>query len=606
MTDSATHPGTFSEASPETPRHFIQQAIDADIAAGRWGAPGDRSVVRTRFPPEPNGYLHIGHAKAISTSFGLAEEFGGACNLRFDDTNPAKEEQRYVDSIIEDIRWLGYEWPGCDGEAHDAGVLYASDYFERMLVCAFALIDAGNAYVDDQTPDEIRAGRGDLKKPGTPSPFRDRTPEENRALFRGMVDGEVADGERVLRAKIDMASGNINLRDPVMYRVLNTPHHRQGDKWHVYPMYDWAHGLEDSFEGITHSLCSIEFQDHRPLYDWFIKAINEARSGAEPIHHPQQIEFARLAPTFVITSKRHLRALVDAGTVSGWDDPRMPTVAGMRRRGYTAEAIRSFCVGVGVTKFNASHDFGLLENAVRADLNARAPRRMCVMDPLLVTITNWDDEGEPGRTETMKAINNPEDESAGEREVPFSGRLYIERADFMEDAPKKFFRLRPGGEVRLRYGYWITCNEVIKDDAGNITELRCTYDPQTRGGDSPPADAEGKVRKVKGTLHWVSADHAVQVEVRRFDRLFNDPAPGKRTGDPKDDLNPESVRVVQGAMLEPNWHTAGQAEWADGIERVQFERTGYFCLDPDSTAEKPVFNQTVSLKDSWAKAASKG
>ena len=395
MNDAATD--TPATETPRAPRHFIQQAIDADIASGRWGAPGDRTVVRTRFPPEPNGYLHIGHAKAICINFGLAEEFGGACNLRFDDTNPAKEEQRYVDAIIEDIRWLGFRWPGCEGEAHDAGVLYASDYFERMLDCAHDLIDKGLAYVDDQSAEDVRKGRGDLKTPGVESPCRGRTPEENRAAFAEMVAGEVGDGQRVLRAKIDMASGNINLRDPVMYRVVNTPHHRQGSKWHVYPMYDWAHGLEDAFEGITHSLCSLEFQDHRPLYDWFIDAINEGRPENDRIHHPQQIEFARLAPTYTVMSKRFLRRLVEEGHVDGWDDPRLPTLSGMRRRGYTPEAIRAFCKEVGVTKFNAAHDLGLLENAVRTDLNARAPRRMCVLDPLKVTITNWGEHGDPAR-----------------------------------------------------------------------------------------------------------------------------------------------------------------------------------------------------------------
>ncbi len=604
MSETATDTNRPTSDAPRPSRHFIQQAIDADIASGRWGAVGDSTVVRTRFPPEPNGFLHIGHAKAVCISFGLAEEYGGVCNLRFDDTNPTKEEQRYVDAIVEDIRWLGYRWPGCEGDARDAGVLYASDYFETMLDYARDLIDKGLAYVDDQTPEEIRAGRGDLKKPGTPSPFRDRTPEENRSLFDGMVSGGVADGERVLRAKIDMASGNINLRDPVMYRVLNTPHHRAGSKWHVYPMYDWAHGIEDSIEGVTHSLCSLEFEDHRPLYNWFIDAIN--RDRAEPIHHPQQIEFARLNPAYVIMSKRNLRQLVEEGHVEGWDDPRMPTLSGVRRRGYTPESIRRFCTEVGVTKFNAVHDVALLENQVRADLNKRAPRRMCVTDPLKVTITNWGEHGDADRVEMMHAVNNPEDESAGTREVPFSGTLYIERDDFMEDAPKKFFRLRPGGEVRLRYGYWISCHDVVKDTDGHIVELLCTYDPQTKGGDSPPPDAEGKVRKVKGTLHWVSAAHAVRCTVRVFDRLYREPAPGKATGNHLDDMNPDALHMIEGALLEPNWSTEGQTAWPDGIERVQFERKGYYCVDANSTPDRLVWNQTVTLKDSWSKQTQKG
>ncbi|MEM1424239.1 MAG: glutamine--tRNA ligase [Planctomycetota bacterium] len=551
--------------------------------------------------------LHIGHAKAISTTYGIAREFGGAYTLRFDDTNPVKEEQRYVEAIARDVRWLGFRGEGSSGDDPLAGTLFASDYFETMLGYAYELIDKGLAYVDEQTPEEIRAGRGDLRCRGVDSPYRDRSPGENRARFDEMVAGKVGDGERVLRAKIDMASGNMNLRDPVMYRVLNTPHHRQGSKWHVYPMYDWAHGIEDSIEGITHSLCSLEFQDHRPLYDWFIEAINRGRD--EPIHHPQQIEFARLNPTYVVTSKRFLRRLVEEGRVDGWDDPRMPTISGMRRRGYTPESVLDFCTGVGVTKFPASHDIGLLENAVRADLNVRASRRMCVTDPLKVTITNWGDHGDADRVEMMRAINNPEDEGAGSRDVPFSGTLYIERDDFMEEAPKKFFRLKPGGEVRLRYGYWIACHGVVKDDDGNVVELLCTYDPETRGGDAPPPDAEGKVRKVKGTLHWVSAPHAVRCTVREFDRLFTAEQPGKG-GDLLDDLNPDALRVIEGAMLEPNWSTApgsdGQASWPDGIERVQFERKGYFCVDALSTPERLVWNRTVSLKDSWAKQAKKG
>ena len=580
-------------------RHFIQDAIDADIASGRWGTAGQRDVVHTRFPPEPNGFLHLGHAKAICIVFGLAEEYGGECNLRFDDTNPSKEDQAYVDAIEEDVRWLGFKWAGMDPQQSSIGVCHASDYFQQMHDWALELIDKGLAYVDDQSAEDIREHRGTVTTPGTASPFRDRTPEENRAIFAEMVSGGCKDGERVLRAKIDMSSPNMNMRDPVMYRVQNTSHHRTGDTWHVYPMYDWAHGLEDSIEGITHSLCSLEFEDHRPLYDWFIDSINQDREQA--IHHPQQIEFARLNPTYIITSKRKLRELVEGGHVTGWDDPRMPTISGLRRRGYTPESIRNFCSEVGVTKFSGTHDIGLLEKSLRDDLNARAPRRMCVLDPVKVTITNWGDGGDESRTEWMPAVNNPEDEAAGVREVPFTRELLIERADFMEDAPRKFFRLKPGGEVRLRYGYWIRCNEVIKDSDGHVTELLCTYDPATRGGDSPPADEEGKVRKVKGTLHWVSAEHAVPCEVRLFERLYSEPVPGKESGNHLDDLNSESIDIIEQAFIEPNWKNEGQGTWSDGRDRVQFERIGYFCLDEESTSQHPIWNRTVTLKDSWSK-----
>ena len=586
-----------TDAPSEEPRNFIQEAIDADIASGRWGEQGDSTVVRTRFPPEPNGYLHIGHAKAICISFGVAEEFGGQCVLRFDDTNPSKEDQEYVDAIIEDIRWLGFRWPDISDDDPARGVCFASNYFQQMYDWACELIDKGLAYVDEQSPEEMRAARGGVGTAGTPSPYRDRSPEENRRLFQEMVEGKCADGSRVLRAKIDMASPNMNMRDPVMVRVQNMAHHRTGEAWHAYPMYDWAHGLEDSIEGITHSLCSLEFQDHRPLYDWFIEAINEGRP--EKIKHPQQMEFARLNPTYIVTSKRLLRQLVDEHHVNGWDDPRMPTLSGLRRCGYTPESIRAFCKDVGVTKFNATHDIGLLENALRSDLNARAPRRMCVLNPLKVTITNWGDGGEEDRTEWLPAANNPSDESAGTREVPFTRELYIEREDFMEDPPKKYFRLRPGGEVRLRYGYWIRCNDLIKDDDGNVVELRCTYDPQTRGGDAPPPDEDGKVRKVKGTLHWVSAQHAIPCTVRIFERLYTEEVPGKSTGNHLDDLNPDSLQVIEGALIEPNYSTSGIVDWSDGIERVQFERLGYFCIDPSSDAEKLIWNRSVSLKDSW-------
>ena len=607
--------------APDAPsRHFIQQTIDDHIQRGVWGTPGDRSVVTTRFPPEPNGYLHIGHAKSIWLNFSLAQEFGGRCFLRFDDTNPVKEEDEYVRSIIDSVRWLGFTWPDAPGssdnsrEPHDAGVKYASDYFRQMHDWAVELIDKGLAYVDDQSADEIRAARGDLKQPGAHSPHRDRSPEENRDLFARMVAGEFPDGSRVLRAKIDMASPNLNLRDPVMYRILHAPHHRTGDKWCIYPMYDWAHGLEDSIEGVTHSICTLEFEDHRPLYNWFIEAINKDRGDASPlgpkIHHPQQIEFARLNLNHIVTSKRRLIQLVQEGHVRGWDDPRMPTIAGLRRRGCTPKSIRDFCASTSATKFNAVIDYGRLEQAVRADLNARAPRRMAVLDPVRLVITNWDDHGEPGRTETMSAVNNPEDDAAGARGVPFSRELYIERDDFMEDPPKKFFRLGPGREVRLRYGYWVTCTDYTKDDDGNITEIRCTYDPQTRGGDAPPPGPDGKARKVKGTLHWVSAQHAVPAEVRLFDRLYTAEQPGKQTGDHLDDLNPNSLRVVDHAMFEPAaaaaLPTPDEPAWPDGVRRFQFERLGYFALDPDATPDKPVFNRTVTLKDSWAKQAKKG
>lgn len=609
-----------TEAKPDldptpanTPTDFIRQLVADEVAAGRWGAPGDPSVVRTRFPPEPNGFLHIGHAKAIVLNFGLAEEFGGQCNLRFDDTNPAKEEQRYVDSIIHDIRWLGYRWPGASDDEPIAGVRFASDYFERMYELAVLLIQAGHAFVCDLNAEEMRAHRGSLTEPGRESPHRNRSIEENLDLFARMREGDFPDGAKTLRAKIDMASPNVVLRDPVMYRIVNTPHHRTGDAWHIYPSYDWAHGLEDSIEAITHSLCTLEFEINRPLYDWFIDRINESLPTGERIHHPQQTEFARLNPTFVITSKRKLKQIVDEGFCDGWDDPRMPTISGMRRRGYTPEAIRAFCKGVGVTRFNAVHDFGLLEAALREDLNKRAPRRMVVVDPIRVTITNWAEHGDADRVEWMDAVNNPEDGSAGTREVPFTRELLIERDDFMEDPPKKFFRLAPGAEVRLRYGYWITCHEVIKDSSGNITELRCSYDPRTRGGDAPPPDADGKTRKVKGTLHWVSATHAVPITIRNYDRLFATERPDKKPKDADDhwsfltNINPDSLRVIHGAMAEPalldKQARATEPVWPDGIRRYQFERLGYYALDHEATraSNTPNFNKSVALKDSWAK-----
>ncbi|MCC5824120.1 MAG: glutamine--tRNA ligase/YqeY domain fusion protein [Phycisphaerales bacterium] len=585
-------------------RHFIQQIIDTDIERGKWGAPGDRSVVTTRFPPEPNGYLHIGHAKSVCLNAGLAKEYGGRFFLRFDDTNPAKEEQEFVDSICADVKWLGGVW---DGE-----VRFASDYFDRMYTWAVELIRKGLAYVDEQAPDLIKQQRGNLTEPGAASPFRDRPAEESLAQFEKMKSGGFSDGGAVLRAKIDMASPNMNLRDPVMYRVVNKPHHRTGGRWHIYPMYDWAHGLEDSVEGITHSLCTLEFENHRPLYDWFIEAINKGRGPGsewgERIHHAQQIEFSRFNLEYTTMSKRALKLLVEGGHVAGWDDPRMITVAGLRRRGYTAESVRHAVIEAGITKYNALTDFTKLENAVRDDLNRRAPRRMAVLDPVKLVITNWGEHGDPDRLEELPAINNPEDERAGTRPVKFGGELWIERDDFMIDPPKKFFRLGPGREVRLRCGYWVRCHDYTADADGRVTEIRCTYDPQTRGGDSPPPDSDGVVRKVKGTLHWVSAADCLDATVRLFDRLFNDPRPGKRTGDILDDLNPDSLTVLTGCKVERSLGgaTPDEPAWADGIRRVQFERLGYFCLDRDSTPEALVFNRTVTLKDSWAKEQAKG
>ncbi|KAA0213613.1 MAG: glutamine--tRNA ligase/YqeY domain fusion protein [Leptolyngbya sp. PLA3] len=593
------------------PRHFITDIIDADVAGGKWGPVGDYSVVRTRFPPEPNGYLHIGHAKSICLNFGLAERYGGGCRLRFDDTNPEKEEEEYVRSIIENVRWLGFTWPGAREDDPKAGVLFASDYFGQMHDWAVELIRKGKAYVDEQSAEQIRATRGDLTRPGTPSPFRDRPIDESLTRFEEMVHGKHADGSMVLRAKIDMGSANMNLRDPVMYRIVNARHHRTGDAWHVYPMYDWAHGLEDSIEGITHSICTLEFEIHRPLYDWFIDAINEGRGAGsawgEKIHHPQQIEFARLNPSYIITSKRKLRQLVEEKHVRGWDDPRMPTLSGLRRRGYTPESLRAFAAETGVTKFNGVHDIGWLERAVRDHLNKVAPRRMAVLDPLKVTITNWGDGGDADRIEYMDVVNNPEDMAAGTRQVAFGRALYIEREDFMEDPPKKFFRLGPGREVRLRCGYWITCREVVKNAAGELVELKCTYDPQTRGGESPPPDAQGNVRKVKGTLHWVCADECIDAEVRLFDRLYKTEKPGRESDNHLDDLNPDSLRVRTGCKLEMGLAEVlpDEPAWGDGIRRFQFERLGYFCVDADATPGRMVFNRTVTLKDSWAKEQGK-
>ena len=574
----------------DTPRptHFIEDAIAADLQSGRY----DRVV--TRFPPEPNGYLHIGHAKAICIDFGMAQRFtgqfpgAGVTHLRMDDTNPTKEEQEYIDAIQEDVRWLGFNWDR---------MCYASDYFGQLYDWARLLIEHGHAYVDDQTAEQIRETRGTLTAPGTPSPFRDRPVAESLDLFARMKRGEFPDGSRVLRAKIDMASPNIVMRDPVMYRILHAEHPRTGEAWCIYPMYDYAHGQSDWIEGVTHSLCDISFEIHRPLYEWFVDRIAEC-GGAPPgvTWKPRQIEFARGNITYMITSKRKLLQLVTGGHVSGWDDPRMPTLRGMRRRGYTPEAIRRFWDEAGVAKRENNIEFSKLEMLLRDDLNKRALRRMAVLDPLKVVITNW--PAGSGQSETFEAVNNPEDPAAGTRPVIFGRELYIERDDFMENPPPKFFRLGPGREVRLRYAYWITCTDVIKDVAGKVIELHCTYDPQTKGGNNPPPDADGKVRKVKGTIHWVNAADAIDAEVRLYDHLFAKADP--EDGDIIANLNPDSLRVVTGAKLEP---ALGQASVG---EHLQFERHAYFCVDRDSTPDKPVFNRTVTLKDTWAKEQKKG
>jgi glutaminyl-tRNA synthetase len=547
---------------------FIREIIREDLASGK------HAQIITRFPPEPNGYLHIGHAKAICLNFGAAEEFGGRCHLRFDDTNPIKEELEYIESISSDIRWLGFDW----GEH----LYFASDYFEQLYEWAEHLIFEGKAYVDDLSAEEIRQHRGTLTEPGTPSPYRDRSTEENLDLFRRMRAGEFGDGERVLRAKIDMASGNINLRDPVLYRILHAEHPRTGNAWCIYPTYDYAHGQSDAIEHITHSLCSLEFEDHRPLYDWLIENL--------PVpSRPRQIEFARLNLPYTVMSKRRLLQLVEGGRVLGWDDPRMPTISGLRRRGYPPEAIRAFADRVGVAKRDSVVDLALLEHCVRTVLNRTALRRMAVLEPLRVVITNYPE----GEVEELEAVNNPEDPTAGTRRVPFGRELYIERHDFMEDPPNKFFRLAPGREVRLRYAYFVTCDEVVKGADGNVVELRCTYDPATRGGDAPDG------RKVRGTLHWVPAAHSVPAEVRLYDHLFARPDPGA-DGDFLADFNPDSLRVLTECRLEP-----GLAELTPG-DRVQFERQGYFCVDPDSEPQHPVFNRTVTLRDTWARMVAKG
>jgi len=548
---------------PSAPSHFIRDIINEDLRIGK-----NDGRVHTRFPPEPNGYLHIGHAKSICLNFGLAREFGGTCNLRFDDTNPCKEEQEYVDSIIEDVRWLGFDW--------EDRLFYASDYFVQLFEWAVKLIRKGKAYVCDLTADEIREYRGTLTEPGRESPYRNRTIEENLELFERMRKGEFPDGSRTLRAKVDMASPNLNMRDPVMYRILHASHHRTGDTWCIYPMYDYTHGQSDSIEGITHSICTLEFEDHRPLYDWFLDELE--------VYHPQQIEFARLNLNFTVMSKRKLLQLVEEGYVSGWDDPRMPTICGLRRRGYTPESIRTFSDRIGVAKKESTVDMALLEFCIREDLNRHAPRVMAVLRPLKVVIENYPDD----QIEELDAVNNPEDYGMGTRKVPFSRVLYIERDDFMENPPKKFFRLAPGREVRLRYAYFIRCVGVVKDEkTGEIVELCCTYDPATKGGYAPDG------RNVKATLHWVSAAHAIPAEVRLYDRLFTVENPLGMDGDFKDYLNPLSLEVLTGCLLEPS------LAHAEPGYRCQFERLGYFCLDAERPSGRPLFHRTVTLKDAW-------
>lgn len=602
--------------------HFIQEIIEADNRSGKWGG-----RVATRFPPEPNGYLHIGHAKSIWLNYGLAQRYGGTFNLRFDDTNPVTEEQEYVESIVRDVRWLGVRWAGMRDDDPLAGVLFASDYFEQMYAWAVELIRKGRAYVCDLTSEQVSQMRGTLTTPGQNSPYRDRSVQENLDLFERMRRGEFPDGSRTLRAKIDMAHPNVLMRDPIMYRILHARHHRTGDRWCVYPTYDWAHGIEDSIEGITHSICTLEFENHRPLYDWFLEAINEGRTddGSGPwgrrIVHPQQIEFARLNLSHTVMSKRKLLRLVREQRVRGWDDPRMPTLSGLRRRGYTPEAIRNFCLHIGVSKTNSVIDMRVLENALREHLNRVAQRRMAVLRPLRLVIENWAEHGDVGRVEWLTAINNPEDASAGTRLVPFSGVLYIEQDDFRESPPPRYHRLYPGAEVRLRYAYLVRCTGCVKDPAtGRIVEIRCTFDPATRGGDAPDG------RKVKGTIHWVSAAHAIDAEVRLYDHLFTRPDPeqpgeagaeevaealGEQAADSPEwlrNLNPASLEVLTGCKLEPSLADAAVGE------RFQFERQGYFCVDPDSAppdrsgtaARRLVFNRSVTLKDTWAKIERRG
>ena len=557
------------ESTETAAKDFIRDIIDEDLRTNKY-----QGRVHTRFPPEPNGYLHIGHAKSICLNFGIAQEYKGLCNLRFDDTNPAKEEEEYVRSIIDNVKWLGFDWQD--------RLFFASDYFDQMYEYAVQLVKDGKAYVDDLTADQITDYRGTLTKPGRNSPFRNRPVEENLELLERMKAGEFGDGEKVLRAKIDMADPNLNMRDPVMYRILHASHHRTGDKWCIYPMYDWAHGLEDSIEGITHSICTLEFENHRPLYDWFLDALG--------VYHPQQIEFARLNLTFTVMSKRLLLQLVDAKLVSGWDDPRLPTISGMRRRGYSPSAIRTFCKRIGVAKFNSIVDIEFLEHCIREDLNKTSPRYMGVLHPLRVIIDNYP----AAHTEELEAVNNPEDPAMGSRTIPFAQTLFIEQDDFMENPPKDFYRLAPGREVRLRYAYFIKCTSVVKKD-GRVMELHCSYDPATKGGYA----ADG--RKVKSTIHWVSESHAATAEVRLYDRLFTvkDPT-GEKGREFKEFLNPQSLEKLSGCKVEP------AVSHLKPFDRFQFERLGYFCVDPDSTTNNLVINRTVELRDTWAKLQKAG
>jgi len=569
-TSSKSEESAANSPSEPRPSNFIRDIVIEDVKTKKYGD----AVIQTRFPPEPNGYLHIGHAKSICLNFGLADEFGGKTNLRFDDTNPEKEEQEYVDSILKDVRWLGFDWDG---------LYYASDYFDQLYEWAIKLIKDGKAYVDDLSAEEIRQYRGTLTEPGKESPHRNREVNENLDLFERMHKGEFPDGSRVLRAKIDMASKNLNLRDPVMYRILRAEHHRTGDKWCIYPMYDYAHGQSDSIEHVTHSICTLEFEDHRPLYNWFIQQLG--------IFPSQQMEFDRLSLTFTLLSKRKLLTLVQEKHVTGWDDPRMPTLSGIRRRGYTPEAIRNFCAAIGVSKTNGTLELAMLEHFVREDLNKRAPRVMAVLRPLKIVIDNYPE----GHVEEVDAVNNPEDESAGKRKVPFSKVLYIEQDDFREDPPRQYYRLSPGREVRLRYGYFITAKSVVKNDQGEVVEVHCAYDPATRGGNAPDG------RKVKSTIHWVSAAHALDAEVRNYDKLFaqEDPNQVEKGQEFTANLNPNSLEVIANAKLEPSLANAP-------IEaRYQFERLGYFCVDMDSKPGHPIFNRTVALKDTWAKVEKK-
>jgi len=553
-----------AEAGPKL--DFIRTIVADDLKTNKWGG-----RVATRFPPEPNGYLHIGHAKSICLNFGIAKEFDGLCNLRFDDTNPEKEEEEYVNSIIEDVRWLGWDW--------DDRLYFASDYFEQMYQYTMQLIEKGKAYVCDLTAEQIREYRGTLTEPGKDSPYRNRSVEENLDLFERMRAGEFPDGSRTLRAKIDMSHPNLNMRDPVMYRILHATHHRTADLWCIYPTYDWAHGLEDSIEQITHSICTLEFENHRPLYDWFLDELG--------IHHSQQIEFARLNLSYTVMSKRRLLQLVQQGHVAGWDDPRMPTICGLRRRGYSPESIRNFCKIIGINKFNSTIDIALLEHCIREDLNKTSARVMAVLRPLKVIIDNYPE----GLVEEMEAVNNPEDPSAGTRKVPFSREIYIERDDFMEEPPKKFYRLAPGREIRLRYAYFIRCTGVVKNSKGEVVELHCTYDTATKGGDAPDG------RKVKATLHWVSAQHTLDAEVRLYEHLFvkENPDDVSEDQDFTANLNPNSLEVLNNCKVEPSLKDVKP------LQRFQFERLGYFCVDPDSSSDKLVFNRTVTLRDPWAK-----